>query len=129
MRTQEIRIAQWEKLGLSKADSEFLALVQDSFNISISPEWETDATPEKEFDKAIAKQIRKQIKSGYVWSWCSVCVTVSNGGIPFDDEQSESAYLGCCSYASQNDFITGGYFVDMVRECYEALKQAEKQVA
>ena len=30
---------------------------------------------------------------------------------------------------SQNDFITGGYFVDMVRECYEALKQAEKQVA
>ena len=119
-----IQVAHWLNTGLSQADAEFLASVQfEGYQIDLDASWEQDATPEGDFDKETARQVRKQMNAGNVWAWCTVKVSVGFG-LPFDDD-TEDDYLGCCSYADRNDFIVGGYFVDMVSTCYKALKARE----
>ena len=121
----EKQVQNWLDLGLSQEDSTFLAMVQQGYVITLDADWEQDVRPEKEFDKGIARQIRKEMDKGNVWAWCSVKVSVS-AHLPADDETTADDYLGGCSYKDRNDFIVNsGYFVQMVRECYESLKQRE----
>jgi len=56
------------------------------------------------------------------WAWCSVKVTATLGSFQGSD------YLGCCSYASEEDFkASGGYYDDMVDAAIEELtKELER---
>lgn len=63
-------------------------------------------------DRADEEAILAQLRAGNEWAWCTVGVRVSCGAL------SETTYLGCCSYASEEDFRQpDGYFDDMVSEC------------
>lgn len=101
-------------------DAQFLAMVQNDYCIDISADWEQDVRPEDDLDDETAAYVRDQMNNGNVWAWCSVCVTVSDG-LPFSDSLQENEYLGACSYANQDGFIEGGYFVDMVKQAYERI--------
>lgn len=51
------------------------------------------------------------------WAWCTVKVTAYIDGV----ELEGADYLGCCSYASEEDFKAGGYFEDMKHQAKEDL--------
>lgn len=51
------------------------------------------------------------------WAWCCVCVVASWG------EFRGEAFLGCCSYESEDDFRQGGYYDDLANEALCALNQ------
>lgn len=84
------------------------------------------------FDRKVEQKIFRRIEQGDVWAWAMVTVTVSWG--PF----SASDYLGCCSYANEEEFCQpGDYYDDMVAtaldelnrlvlDAYERLKTRER---
>lgn len=89
-------------------------------SVSIEPEHEdvrgNFASGDPAYDREDEEAILARLRKGEDWAWCCVKVTVSCG------ELSESEYLGCCSYADEEDFRTNsGYFDDMVRECKDRL--------
>jgi hypothetical protein len=51
------------------------------------------------------------------WAWCCVRVVATWGEFEGD------AYLGCCSYESEEDFKQGGYYDDLANEALSALDQ------
>lgn len=72
-------------------------------------------------DAETENSILEQLDAGNVWAWASVTVEVT-----LESGQTGAAYLGCCSYESERDFVeNSGYFDDLVRE---ALKDAFDQV-
>jgi hypothetical protein len=72
-------------------------------------------------DLEIENEILERLDAGNVWAWASVEVQVT-----LESGQTGRAYLGCCSYANERDFVENSmYFDDMVRE---ALKDAFDQV-
>lgn len=85
--------------------------------ITIEPEPETD-DPKDHFefpeDVVLAKE---RIEDGNEWGWCCVKVTVKCGPLSADD------YLGACSYTSEEEFKTGGYYEDMVDRCVDQLNE------
>lgn len=66
-------------------------------------------------DLEIENEILERLDAGNVWAWASVEVQVT-----LESGQTGRAYLGCCSYANERDFIeSSGYFDDLVREALE----------
>lgn len=64
-------------------------------------------------------RVKRGIKSGNVWAWCTVTVTARWLG----HEGSDS--LGACSYGSEQEFRRpGGYYDDMVKNALQELRDA-----
>lgn len=61
-------------------------------------------------DRNAEEEVRRQLDNGNEWAWCCVTVTASWNGF------SGSAHLGCCNYASAEDFKTGDYYEDLCNE-------------
>jgi len=72
------------------------------------------------FDREAEDAIIAAVNAGNVWAWCHVKVRASldYGGYTFFGE----AQLGCCSYASEQDFRNDGYYEDMQQEALAALR-------
>jgi hypothetical protein len=76
------------------------------------------ASGDDDFDREVGQNILCQLQQGDVWAWAAVTVIVAWGS--FDSR----AYLGCCSYADEEDFKQpGGYFDDMVAEALDELNR------
>jgi hypothetical protein len=74
------------------------------------------ASGDDKFDKQVEDEIIKRINNGDVWAWCCVEVKATYKSI-----ESDTEYLGACSYADEQDFKTGGYYEDMKQTAYENL--------
>ena len=89
--------------------------------ISLTCEYETETIEgncsaiNPETDKATYDMIVAQLKSGNQWAWARVGVRASWSLFSGED------WLGCCSYASEEDFRAGGYYDDMVSEALTSL--------
>ena len=68
------------------------------------------ASGDDQVDAECNAEIYRQLDSGNEWAWCCVRVVAEWNSLEGDD------YLGCCSYASEEDFQSGGYFEDMKEE-------------
>lgn len=69
-------------------------------------------------DKRDEDEIIARLESGDDWAWCAVEVTAHW------EDFSASTHLGCCSYASEEDFRqSGDYFDDMKAEALSALNE------
>lgn len=66
-------------------------------------------------DKETEDWIFSELESGNEWAWCMVRVRATLGAF------HANQYLGACSYKSEADFKTGGYFEDMVNEALDDL--------
>jgi len=75
------------------------------------------ASGDDQIDRDVEDAIFADLERGNQWAWCSVTVTARCGGFQGHD------YLGCCSYASQDDFCQpdGYYWDDMRREALRDL--------
>lgn len=63
-------------------------------------------------DRLTEKWIGEELARGNQWAWCAVVVKAEYAGyVGFD-------YLGCCSYASEEDFRASVYFEDMKQEAF-----------
>ena len=71
---------------------------------------------DKNYDLKVENELIDRLNSGDVWAWASVEVKASFGGL------SGSAYLGCCSYKDEKEFLKDPYYKDMVKEATEELK-------
>ncbi len=92
-------------------------------------EYTTEALPEdaqiegnasaidEETDERTNRYIYEQLEAGNEWAWCTVKVTAAYG------EMHGTAYLGCCSYKSQDDFEKDAYYVDIKSEALDDLFQ------
>lgn len=70
----------------------------------------------EEIDRLSEDVIIEDLQNGNPWAWCTVRVTASYRGLQAD------AYLGCCSYKSQKDFINNsGHYEDMRQEAYSSI--------
>jgi len=66
-------------------------------------------------DAEIENEILGRLESGDEWAWASVTVKVT-----LESGETGVAYLGCCSYTNERDFIENSmYFDGMVREALE----------
>jgi len=95
-----------------------------------------DLTPEKaeqhhRYAPGFAECVRKTIRKAKArdndsrWGWCTVEVRVTM--ITNDKKVTGSAYLGECSYESEEDFVfSSGYFDDLVGEALDKTKQQKK---
>ena len=78
--------------------------------------------PGDSFDNPEASEwVMKQIDVGNPWAWCVVEVRASVEGCGLQG----SAYLGGCSYESEDEFRSDLYFGDM---CDEAREDLERQL-
>jgi len=76
------------------------------------------ASGDDDFDREVEHNILCRLYQGDVWAWAAVTIVVAWGS--FEDR----TYLGCCSYADENDFKQpGGYFDDMVAEALDELNR------
>lgn len=74
-------------------------------------------------DKKTEDELINRLESGDVWAWADVevrvsllCPTCGNC------RTSASEYLGGCSYASEAEFKTCGYYRDLISACLSALE-------
>jgi hypothetical protein len=74
------------------------------------------ATDDDVADRRAADAIKRQLRNGNQWAWCTVRVKCDYRGL------ESSSYLGCCSYKSENDFKASDYYADMVAECLAELQ-------
>jgi hypothetical protein len=73
---------------------------------------------DEDTDRETAEWITDQLDSGNEWAWCTVKVTAS-----WKSHEGE-AYLGGCSYKSEEDFKEpGGYWEQMKEEALDDLNQ------
>lgn len=70
---------------------------------------------DEETDTTTEQMIYDQLNNGNQWAWCTVKVTANWKGLEGSD------YLGCCSYESEEDFKSGGYFQDMKEQAFNDL--------
>lgn len=82
------------------------------------------ASDDDEADAEAEAFVRAELESGNEWAWCSVKVTASWNGFEGD------AYLGGCSYKSEDDFKTpGGYYDDMKQEAlYDLYREVRSAI-
>jgi hypothetical protein len=71
-----------------------------------------------ETDAANIAYVREQLESGNDWAWFTARVTVHWRGFEGSD------VLGCCSYASEAEFLKCGYYSDMVDEALHMLNES-----
>ena len=81
------------------------------------------ASDDPDFDKQVEDKIIADFNNGNEWAWCTVEVRASFRGLTASD------FLGCCSYASEEQFREpGGYFDDMVSQATEELAKQVKEL-
>lgn len=81
------------------------------------------ASGDDAFDKECEDKILAELDDGNEWAWCCVKVTARLNQCP---SLEGNAFLGGCSYESEEDFIKhSGYYEDMKRQ---ALADLQKQV-
>lgn len=74
------------------------------------------ASGDEKLDKKVEDEIIRRLDNGDVWAWATVTVTAQWKGL------EGLAYLGGCSYASEDDFKKESlYFDSMKSEAYENL--------
>jgi hypothetical protein len=66
-------------------------------------------------DKKVEDEIIDRLDGGDVWAWASVSMTARWKGMEGVN------YLGCCSYADEEDFKKDGYYKDMKAEAFADL--------
>ena len=71
-----------------------------------------------DYDRSCEEKIFSELKDGNDWAWCTVKVTAKYAGIKYAEGTS---YLGCCSYASEEDFKSGGYIEQMCDDARDEL--------
>lgn len=69
-------------------------------------------------DREIAASIRRQLDGGNGWAWCCVEAWATYRGL-----RGASAYLGGCSYTSEEEFRSDGYWADLQDEAIDYLKK------
>lgn len=91
------------------------------FDIEYLPEhiqiWGNASAIDEETDREVENDIIDQLGRGNEWAWCAVKVTAK-----YKDQEGVD-YLGGCSYASEKDFMTDGYYQDMKQQAYNDLLQ------
>lgn len=112
-----------------------------NFEISIHPE---EDGPEGWMDDELVPYVKEQMAAGNDWAWCQVTVTASVGFDQPNHKFTGGAFLGGCSYKSEEDFIEPqfvvypkgegevnktGYYEDMKREAQENLVTQLEPVA
>jgi hypothetical protein len=78
------------------------------------------------YAKGFAEAVREQLKKSRTWGWCTVRVdaTAKFGPPGNRREVTGSAYLGECSYSSEEDFVlNSGYTQDKIEEALADLKK------
>lgn len=85
------------------------------------------ASGDDEEDRKAEQSVKDQLAMGNDWAWCGVEVRGSLAGITLND------YLGCCSYASREDFTVSSndYYDDMrqsIVDQFNATKDALNNV-
>lgn len=73
------------------------------------------ASGDDAFDLECENQILADQEAGNPWVWCTVKVTARCNGF------RGHADLGCCNYASEEDFRTGGYYDDLKSDATDAM--------
>jgi hypothetical protein len=77
---------------------------------------------DEETDRAIEDRIIADLERGNEWAWCTVKVTARLIGCEWLEGESS---LGCCSYASEEDFIkNSGCLDDLKREAVKDCRAA-----
>ncbi len=80
------------------------------------------ASGDDDYDREVERDILDRLDQGDVWAWAAITVIVVWG--PFEAR----AYLGCCSYANEDDFRQpDGYFDDLVAEALEELNRTVRE--
>ncbi len=73
-------------------------------------------------DPADVAWVKRELKDGNEWAWCSVEVRAEWWNRKTGKTYSGVAYLGGCSYESEASFKQpGGYYDDMKKEAYDDL--------
>jgi hypothetical protein len=99
------------------------ALRPDEITIDLFAEQENHP-PESSLDEQSAKWAKDQLVWGNRWGWCTAVVRAKW------HEFEGVAYLGCCSYGSEEDFIANsGYHDDMMVEAMIALQDVVEKAA
>lgn len=102
--------------------------VEVNYTIEVLPEdteIEGNASAiDEDTDAKIIKEIREQLESGNEWAWCTVKVTAHIDDLPL----TGVAYLGCCSYRSQEDFENDAYYKAMRDDAKADLLSSIKRV-
>lgn len=94
-----------------------------SYEIECFPE-DTDvrgnamASGDDDYDREVEDSILADLSDGNDWAWCTVRVTARYDGVDCAVGQD---YLGCCSYASREDFEACDYCADMKDQAREDL--------
>ena len=78
---------------------------------------------ESDFDHECKDKILTDLEDGNVWAWAAVSVTCR---VPRYRAYGVD-HLGCCSYANEADFKSGGHYDDMRSDSRQALKAALKE--
>lgn len=91
-----------------------------TFTLEIEPEeipfeGNAIASGDDSVDEETNQWIRDQLNAGNDWAWCCVKVTAEWNGYTGVD------YLGGCSYRSEKDFMSDGYYADMKSEALDRL--------
>ncbi len=94
--------------------------IPESVTITVFP-YEEDMEPDFE-DEETVKQVKEDMESNE-WAWCRVEVKALFG------EAEATEHLGGCSYKDGDDFVTGGYFVDLAAQAVQSLAQSAMDVA
>lgn len=77
---------------------------------------------DEDFDRETEDAILEDLEWN-PWRWCIVRVTAQWNGFEGDD------FLGCCSYHSEEDFKTGGYWEDMKQCAFDDLIRTIERLA
>ena len=83
-------------------------------NVLVSGDDQTDTEAEEE--------IARQLENGNEWAWCTIEVKAKYKSLEASD------YLGCCSYASEEDFKKDGYYLDMKDRAFEELQNQVNEI-
>lgn len=89
------------------------------FSIDCDPEDPSWLANSFDNDEEIINDIKKQIRKGNDWAWCTIIVTAR-----FKDFEGKD-YLGGCSYGSEQNFIDADdYYQDMKKTAFDNLVEA-----
>lgn len=108
-------------MKLSKFAQQLIGL---GYEIFFNPTEETMRV-EGQFDSTETEEIIRNIDNGKVSAWF-----ISEVRLKYKSIESDSEYLGCCSYSEFDDFTgqDNDYFDDMLRTCLDNLENQLKEL-
>lgn len=99
---------------LTEEDVEFIIECQEEF---VPVQGNAMVSGDDAVDKEVEDKIINDFNSGNLWAWCTVRVAAKWKEFEGDD------YLGCCSYNSEEEFKSDGYFKDMKQNALDELNK------